>query len=208
MAIITPEGLARRWRRATPKSAPPQARWRARPPSRWGPSALTAIAVTPADPTIPKGTTRQFTATGTYSDGGPTAKLNSVSWSTANSGVASISAGGLVSAVTLGTATISGSSGTASGSTVATVGPPALAAIAVTPASPTMPKGTTRQVTATGTYSDGSTADITSSVTWASSKTAVATISPGGLALAVAKGNTKISATSSPVAGSTTLTAG
>jgi len=40
--------------------------------------------------------------------------------------------------------------------------------IAVTPANPTIAKGTTQQFTATGTYNDGSTQDITATerVSW------------------------------------------
>ena len=59
-----------------------------------------------------------------------------------------------------------------------------LTSIAVTPANPTVPTGTTRQFTATGTYSNTTTQDITSQVTWTSSNTAVATIDGSGLATA------------------------
>ena len=41
----------------------------------------------------------------------------------------------------------------------------------------TLPAGLSRQVTATGNYSDGSMQDLTTQVTWASSAPAVATIS-------------------------------
>ena len=54
------------------------------------------------------------------------------------------------------------------GSTVLTVTAATLVSIAVTPANPSIAKGTTQQFTATGTYSDSSTANITSSVTWSS----------------------------------------
>ena len=71
-----------------------------------------------------------------------------------------------------------------------------LTSIAVTPANPTIQTGTTRQFTATGTYSNTTkTQDITSQVTWASSNTAVATIDGSGLATGVSAGSTAISAT-------------
>ena len=57
-----------------------------------------------------------------------------------------------------------------------------LLSIAVTPPNPSIPKGTTQQLTATGTYSDGSIQELTSSVTWVSSNSAVATINASGLA--------------------------
>src|SRR5439155_13863899 len=47
--------------------------------------------------------------------------------------------------------------------------PPTLTSIAVTPANPTNLTSTTRQFTATGTYSDGSTQDITTQAGWTSS---------------------------------------
>jgi hypothetical protein len=82
----------------------------------------------------------------------------------------------------------------------------ALSSIAVTPANPTVPAGTTQQFTATGTYSDGSTQTLTSQVTWSSSNTAVASINASGLATAVAGGTSTIKATQGSVSGTTVLT--
>ena len=81
-----------------------------------------------------------------------------------------------------------------------------LTSIAVTPSNQTLTVGGTQQFTATGTYSDGSTQNLTGQATWASSNTATATISPAGLATAVAAGTTTISATLGAVSGSTGLT--
>src|SRR5207248_2365969 len=154
-----------------------------------------------------KGTTQQFTAVGTYSDGSTLEMTNSVSWSSSDTSVATITSGGLATSITQGSSTISASGG-ATGSTTLTVGPATLVSIAVTPANPSMPKGGTQQFTATGTYSDGSMVDVTSSATWVSSNTAVATITAGGLASATAQGTSQVSATSGGVTGSTTLTVG
>src|SRR6266478_2744557 len=84
--------------------------------------------------------------------------------------------------------------------------PPTLSSIAVTPGNPSIPKGTTQQFTATGTYSDGSTQNLTSTVAWSSSNTTVATINSTGLATAVGAGSTTIQASSGSISGSTTLT--
>ena len=81
------------------------------------------------------------------------------------------------------------------GSTVLTVTAAALQSIAVTPANPSIAKGTTQQFTATGTFSDNSTQDLTSQVTWASADPAVATITAAGLATGVATGTSTITAT-------------
>jgi hypothetical protein len=74
-----------------------------------------------------------------------------------------------------------------------------LSSIAVSAGSSSLTYGSTGQFTATGTYSDNSTGDLTGQVTWASSATSVVTISTsgstGGLATAVAVGQTNITAT-------------
>src|SRR5439155_12393701 len=84
--------------------------------------------------------------------------------------------------------------------------PPTLSSIAVTPVNPTNLTSTTRQFTATATYSDGGTQDITTQAGWTSSVPAVATINSAGLATAMGAGSTTIRATLSAVTGSTTLT--
>jgi len=173
-----------------------------------GPATLVSIAVTPANPSIAKGTTQQFAATGTYSDGSTRTLTSSATWVSSNTAVATVTAGGLASGAGQGTSQISATSGGVTGSTTLTVGPPTLVSIAVTPATPSIAKGTTQQFTATGTYTDGSTLDITGSVTWASSNSAVATISAAGLASAIAQGTSQVSATLSGVTGSTTVTIG
>jgi hypothetical protein len=50
----------------------------------------------------------------------------------------------------------------------------------VTPANSSMAVGTTKQFTATGTFSDSSTQDISASVVWTSSSPAAATITAQG----------------------------
>jgi hypothetical protein len=83
-----------------------------------------------------------------------------------------------------------------------------LKSIAVTPANPTEPIGSSVQFTATGTFSDNTTKDITATVTWASSNTEAATINAAGLVTvgATAGLTTTISATLDEVTGSTLLT--
>jgi hypothetical protein len=93
---------------------------------------------------------------------------------------------------------------------------PFLLSIAVTPANPSIPQGTTEQFVATGFYSDQTTQNLTNQVTWASADTSVATISNAvgsqGLATGVGIGTSQISAslsdvtTDGTVAGSTVLT--
>jgi len=82
---------------------------------------------------------------------------------------------------------------------------PVLSTITVTPADPSVERGTSRRFSATATYSDGSTADVTEAANWSSSDTDVATVDSSGLADAAAVGSTTISATIDAVVGSTRL---
>jgi trimeric autotransporter adhesin len=176
-------------------------------------AALVSIAVTPTGSSLAAGTSRQFTAVGAYSDGSSQNLTSSATWSSMNTGIASISnaAGskGMATTVGLGSTTILAISGGISGSTTLTVTAAALVSITVTPTGSSIVAGTTRQFTAVGAYSDGSSQNLTSTATWASTNAGIASISNAagskGLATAVAAGSTTISATSGGVAGSTTL---
>ena len=171
-------------------------------------TTLTSISVTPANPTLAKGQTQQFVATGLYSDGTTADLSNQVTWTSTTPTVASITVTGLATALTAsGTSTITATFGTVSGSTVLNASVATLKAITLSPATPTIAKGATLQFTATGTFSDGTTADLTSQVTWASASPAVATINPStGLATAVAQGTATISAAFGVFNTSTVLT--
>ena len=167
---------------------------------------LVSIAVSPADVSVPKGETQQFTATGTFSDESTANVTNEVVWSSSNLSVATISSTGLATAVATGSDTVQASSGSINGSTGLTVTPPVLVSIAVSPTNSSISQGGTQQFTATGTYSDGSTQNLTASVIWTSSNTAVATITGGGLATGVAPGSVTIQAITGSISGSTSLT--
>jgi len=176
------------------------------------PANLTSIEVTPATASIAvatasiaAGTTQQFTAIGSFDDGS-TQVLSSVAWSSSASTVATINSAGLATGVGVGTATISATSGSVTGTATLNVTGATLVSIAVTPASSSMAVGTTKQFTATGTFSDSTTQDITASVLWSSSSAAVATINNQGLVTSAATGTTTITATLGSVSGSTGLT--
>ncbi len=170
-------------------------------------TALVSIAVTPANPSIAKGRTQSFTATGTYSDNSTQNLTSSVTWSSGTTTVATITSAGVATAAGTGTSTIQATSGSISGSTVLTVTPAVLVSIAVTPANSSLVAGSTPvQYTATGTYSDSTTQNLTSSVTWASTTATVASVSTGGLVTPLLAGTTNIQATSGAIVGTTGLT--
>jgi len=182
------------------------------------PAQLVSIAVTPTNPSIPRGLQKQFTATGTFTDNTTQDITTSVAWSSSDTTTATVSniggSEGLAVGVGVGTATITATdpATSISGSTDLTVTSAQLVSIAVTPTNPSIPKGLQQQFAATGTFTDSSTQDITTFVAWSSSNTGVATISnaPGsqGLATGVALGTTTITATdpASSISGATNLT--
>jgi hypothetical protein len=87
------------------------------------PPTLVSIAVTPANPSNVAGTSRQFVATGTYSNATTADISSTVTWTSADTAVATLSAAGLASALTVGTSTITATLGTIHGATDLTVTP-------------------------------------------------------------------------------------
>jgi hypothetical protein len=177
-------------------------------------ATLTAIQVTPSDPSIAKGTQLQLTATALYSDGSIQDVTTQAAWSSSVPGTATVSTAsgsqGLATGVAAGTTSIKATFGGTSGSTTLTVTAATLVSVSISPTGPSIANGTTQQFTVTGLYSDSTTQDLTASAFWASSVTTVATISTGptsfGLATGTGPGTTTISATVSGLSDSTTLT--
>jgi Big-like domain-containing protein/centrosomal CEP192-like protein len=167
------------------------------------PAALLSIAINPSSPSIPLGTTQQFSATGTYTDGTTQNLTSTAQWSSSSAAVAVVNAAGLATSSGTGTATITAASGSVTSSMPLTVGSPGLVSIAVTPNSAVVPAGFTQQFQAVGTYTDGSTQNLTASVAWSSDTPAVVTVAPAGLATALSAGSANIFATSGTIAGST-----
>src|ERR1019366_10349345 len=121
-------------------------------------------------------------------DCGSSQCLQSVAWSSSSSSIATADSTGLATSVGTGVATITASSGSVTGTASLTITGASLVSIAVTPANSSMAVGTTKQFTATGTFSDSSTEDITASVLWSSSNPTAATINNQGSATSLATG--------------------
>ena len=154
-----------------------------------------SIAVAPGNPTVPVNTTQQLTATGTNSDASTCDITDLVTWSSSTIANATVSAGGLVKGVAAGSATITATLGSVTGSTSVTVTAPTIASISVTPDDMTLAIGVGQQYIASAIYSDGSIQDLVTGVTWTSSNTTVATVDGNGLATTLAAGTTTITAT-------------
>ena len=77
--------------------------------------ALVSIAVTPGDPVIAAGSTQQFTAIGTFSDGSTANLSSSVTWASAHLAVATINTSGLATGLSTGASFITATLGTVFG---------------------------------------------------------------------------------------------
>ncbi len=179
-------------------------------------STLTSIVVTPLSSSLVVGLTRQFTATGVYSNGSSENLTTLVSWTSSNNAVAMANANmtsnsGLVTAISAGTVQIRATLGAVSAEATLNVTATALSSITVTPVVSSVAMGLNRQFTAVGIYADGSTQNISHSVVWASSNIQRATMNANGtvnsgLATGQTTGVVQITATLGAVSGSATLT--
>ena len=114
------------------------------------------------------------------------------SWESSDAAVATVDAGGLVTAVAEGVATITASAGEASGSAVVPVMQP-VASVQVSPSAETIELGSTLQLTAEGFDENGEAVEG-AEFSWESSDAAIATVDPSGLVTGVAVGVATITA--------------
>jgi uncharacterized protein YjdB len=176
-------------------------------------ATLKSIAVMPATATVSAGNTQQFTALGTYDNGATPDLTTQVTWSSSNTGIAQVSnaAGskGLATSLVAGTATITATLGSVSGTAALTVGAPLLSSILIAPTTANIVVGTTQAFTVTGVYQNGTTGAVAG--TWSSSDTGVATLVAGvggrrAVATGVTAGSTTITVTYQGMTDSATLT--
>jgi uncharacterized protein YjdB len=150
--------------------------------------AATGVAVSPATVSLAPGSKQQLTATVS-----PTTATNkSITWTSSNSSVATVSSSGLVTAVAAGTATITAKTvdgGKTSTSTVSVSS--SVSTVAISPSSIAVNLGATHQLNAVVTP----TTAVNKNVTWRSANNTIATVSPTGVVTAVAVGNVAITAT-------------
>jgi len=180
-------------------------------------ATISSLAITPANPSVPKGATVQLAVTGTFSDNSTQDLTVDATWASGDVTVATISdvlaTKGLVTGINNGTASltanITATFGSISDTTTVTVTNPVPVSIDITPANPTLLSITTTQFTATATYSDNSKSDITSLATWSSSAPSFATVDNGttspGKAFALSSGTTQVKAAFAGITGTTNL---
>jgi YD repeat-containing protein len=174
---------------------------------------LTSLSVAPPTVSSALGNTFQFAASGVFDDGSTGDATGLVTWSSSNSTVASISnvAGsqGLATGQSLGTTTITATSGSLTATALLKVAPSGIVSLTVTPATTSVRQGQTTPFSAVAGFLTGPTQDVTGSTFWTSSNSNVATISntpaTSGVATGVAPGTVSITATATGLSGSAQL---
>ncbi|PYY16601.1 MAG: hypothetical protein DMG61_04045 [Acidobacteria bacterium] len=163
-------------------------------------AALQSIAISAPKTSIAKGTSVQFTATGTFSDGSTQNLTNTATWASSSQSSINISTAGLATGAAIGSSNITATqNGIGSNLFALTVTAATLQSIAISAGSSSIAKGTSVQFTATGTFSDGSSQNLTNSATWTSSSPTAVNISTSGLATGVATGSSNITAVQSGI---------
>src|SRR5207249_6025393 len=128
---------------------------------------VASVTVAPTSKTLRIGTTAQLAAT-TKDSAGNVLTGRSIAWSSSAPAVATVSASGLVTAVAVGSATITATSEGKSGTSAITVTVVPVASVTVAPTSKTLRIGTTAQLAATTKDSAGNV--LTGrSIAWSSS---------------------------------------
>ncbi|MFN8669656.1 MAG: Ig-like domain-containing protein [Gemmatimonadaceae bacterium] len=162
------------------------------------------VSVTPRTTSLAAGQTQQLTAR-IVDNAGNVLVGRPVSWNTDQPTIATVSASGLVTALTGGRATITATVEGKSGTATINVTPVPVAFIDVAPTSGTLTVGGTLQLTAT-TKDANRNVLPGRGITWISGAPSVATVTQAGLVTAVGTGSALIFAASEGVSTSITIT--
>lgn len=171
---------------------------------------LTGITVSPGTSTSFIGEVTEFTALGTFttppgsSPSTSQSELDEVSWSVADSAIATVDGDGRVTAVSGGSTQVIAQHKDFSAAATITVTPPELLGITITPPAATVGTGQTVTFTAEGSYRNSPDAEPSTgpvAVTWTSSDPAVATVDAAGVVSGISPGTATITATQADASG-------
>ncbi|MQA92732.1 MAG: hypothetical protein GEU90_21330 [Gemmatimonas sp.] len=176
------------------------------PDSGGGSGTVEEVTVAPSTATIALGATSQLTAS-VLDSLGNILSGKTVTWSSSNTAVATVSSGGVVTAQGVGSASITarvdGESSSAS-ITVQAEGDPTVASVTVSPSSASVSVGGSRQLTATAWDADGN-AIPGKDFTWSTSNNSVAAVSLLGLVTGQAAGTVTVTAAVDGESGSVSI---
>jgi len=155
---------------------------------------LITISVDPASASIGSGKLQPFTATGTFTDASKHNVTDSVSWSSSDLTVATVTTLGVAigmnagGPVTIQAAATGATAGTAS---LTVTAPPVLTSVIVSPNIQQLTLGSTLPFSAVGQFSDGSTKAI-ANPSWFTSNSDIVSVDANGLASALSPGTANI----------------
>ena len=177
---------------------------------------LSEIVVSPIAPQTTTGQRPQFTATAVYDNGTQQNVTARATWTSSNTGVATVNRTGQVTTVSPGSSVIQATFQGLSGASTLTVTTAVVTSITVTPISPSLAAGTTQPFAAVAIFSDNTSQDVTNQATWVSTSPTIAGVTTGGgggpggggrgRVSALKEGTTQIQATWQGVTGSSTVT--
>lgn len=158
---------------------------------------LVSISVSPVNPTVPLGGTQQFAATGTYKnpDGSTMVGMsgdltNQVTWAAGSTSIATFSTStpGLLSAVSVGSTSLTAVLNGVIGTTNLMVGPPVPQSLVVSPATANISIGNAIALAAQEVWTDGSKHVPSGTVVWSSDTPAAANVVSTGTYTGAAAG--------------------
>ena len=172
-------------------------------------AALQSIIVDPSSISIPMGGMHQFSAMGIFSDDTSYDITDKVEWTTSEITVARVSNDspnkGLVNTISTGTTYVRATFQTITGYASLTVRAPDLLSIRISPENITIDRGSSKQLQATGYYTDNAIVDITHLVEWTSSKNEIISVADG-LIQGLSIGSANITAKLGGISRFTTIT--
>jgi hypothetical protein len=158
-----------------------------------GDQSIVSITLSPAPVVIAAGQNRQLVATASCADGSSRVVTGALSWTTGWSGVATVSASGLVHGVASGNTYVYAQDPATGVLASAAVSVKTLSSITLSPSPVSLPVNGTQPLTATGHFTDASTATLTG-LTWTSGSTSIATVTSSGVVTGAGAGSTSVSA--------------
>ncbi|MBW8183499.1 Ig-like domain-containing protein [Shewanella nanhaiensis] len=159
---------------------------------------LESVTLSPIYSSIAAGNSQQYQFMGIFSDGTKRNLTKLANWQSSSSSVASVDRFGLALSYVEGMTEVSANYSGFSATATLEVTDASLTGLQVTPANSQVPVGTSGQFVATAFYSDGHSSDVSHLATWravdSSMVNIIATGLTGGLAEAVAVGETQVQA--------------